>query len=62
MGSGALEYARLADVSGPVTDTDIYAALRSVKPAGTVIWTAIESHPPEAFLDENFRLDESTLN
>lgn len=62
LGAGAIEYARLADVSGAVTDADIYAAIRSVKPAGTVIWTNIETQPPEAFLDLDFRLDHSPLS
>lgn len=36
-------YATLTSVQGGVTDADILAAIASVKPAGTVIWTAIQS-------------------
>ncbi len=62
LGAGAIKYARQADMVGPVTDSDIYAAIRATKPAGTVIWTAIESQPPEAFLDLDFHLDQSPLS
>jgi hypothetical protein len=36
-------YGSLALIQGQVTDADIYAAIDSVKPVGTVIWTAIRS-------------------
>jgi len=37
------EYASLSMIIGQVTDADIYAAIDSVKPVGTVIWTTIKS-------------------
>lgn len=37
------EYAALSMVTGAVTDADIYAAIDSVKPAGTVVWARIAS-------------------
>lgn len=36
-------YGSLALIQGQVTDADIYAAIDSVKPVGTVIWTTIKS-------------------
>lgn len=39
-----------------VTNSDIYAAIESVRPAGTVIWVCIVSQ-----LDTSFVLDQSTL-
>lgn len=35
------EYASLSMIQGAVTDADIYAAVDSVKPVGTIIWTRI---------------------
>lgn len=37
------EYASLSMIIGQVTDADILAAIDSVKPVGTVIWTTIKS-------------------
>lgn len=37
------EYASLSMIIGQVTDADIYAAIDSVRPVGTVIWTTIKS-------------------
>jgi hypothetical protein len=34
-------YAALSDVVGPVTDTELYAAVASVVPAGVIAWTRI---------------------
>lgn len=36
-------YGSLRSIQGAVTDADIYAAIDSVKPAGTTVWTAISS-------------------
>lgn len=36
-------YGSLSMIQGQVTDADIYAAIDSVKPVGTVIWTTIQS-------------------
>lgn len=36
-------YGSLSMIQGQVTDADIYAAIDSVKPVGTVIWTTIKS-------------------
>lgn len=36
-------YASLSMIQGSVTDADIYAAIDSVKPVGTTIWTRITS-------------------
>lgn len=37
------EYAGLSMIQGQVLDADIYAAISSVKPVGTAIWTTIKS-------------------
>lgn len=37
------EYASLSMIQGQVSDADIYAAIDSVKPVGTVIWTTLQS-------------------
>lgn len=37
------EWASLASIQGAVTDSDIYAAIDSVAPAGTITWTRIQS-------------------
>lgn len=42
-GVGQIEYASLDMIQGAVTDADIYAAVDSVKPVGTIIWTRISS-------------------
>ena len=36
-------YGSMGMIQGAVTDADIYAAVDSVKPAGTIVWTAISS-------------------
>lgn len=38
-----LSYGTLSSIVGEVTDADIYAAVASVKPAGTIPWTSIQS-------------------
>lgn len=38
-----LEYANPSLIQGAVQDADIYAAIASVKPEGTIIWTKIQS-------------------
>lgn len=38
-----IEYASLDMIQGAVTDADLYAAVDSVKPAATIIWTRINS-------------------
>lgn len=38
-----IEYASPDMIAGTVTDADIYATISSVAPAGTLIWTRIES-------------------
>jgi hypothetical protein len=38
-----LEYVNPSITTGVVTDADIYAAIDSVKDAGTIIWTSIQS-------------------
>lgn len=37
------EYASMTMVSGGVTDSDIFAAIDAVKPAGTIVWTRISN-------------------
>lgn len=37
------DYAQLSQIQGAVTDADIYSAVDSVKPAATIIWTAIKT-------------------
>lgn len=37
------EYASLADIQGAITDADIYAAVNSVRPVATTMWTSIQS-------------------
>lgn len=43
------EYASLSMIQGSVQDADIYAAIDSVKPAGTIIWANIENNPAGPF-------------
>lgn len=40
-GRGTIAYGSLSQVVGPVTDADIYAAVESVRPAGTIAWVKI---------------------
>lgn len=61
--AAAMPYTALVTVFRPtlasglsVTDSDIYAAVESVRPAGTVLWVCILSP-----LDTTFVLDQSTL-
>lgn len=42
-GVGSIKYVSLSDVTGQVTDPDIYAAVDSVMPAGGIAWTKIVS-------------------
>lgn len=42
-GVGAIEYASQDMVQGAVTDADVYNAIDSVKPVGTIIWMKILS-------------------
>lgn len=37
------DYATLAESTSGITDADIYAAIDSVKPEGTIVWTRIRS-------------------
>mgnify|MGYP001549789462 CR=1 FL=1 len=37
------EYASLSDFNGGVSDSDIFAAIDAVKPAGTIVWTTIQN-------------------
>jgi hypothetical protein len=41
--NGPMFYASLADVSGPVTDADIYAAVTAVLPVATTAWMNISN-------------------
>ncbi len=45
-GVGAIEYAGLSLVQGQVTDSTIYGAITSAKPAATIMWTAITDAIP----------------
>lgn len=38
-----IEYGALSQVQGAVLDSDIYDAINSVRPAGTIMWTQIDS-------------------
>lgn len=40
------EYASLSMIQGGVADADIYAAIDSVKPVGTIVWTSIVQNLP----------------
>lgn len=42
-GSGQIEYASMSMIKGAVNDANIYAAVDSVKPVATVIWTKIQN-------------------
>lgn len=42
-GVGQIEYAGIGMTQGAVADSDIYAAIDSVKPAATIIWTRISN-------------------
>lgn len=37
------DYASISQIQGAVTDADIYAAINSVKPVGSILWTRIVS-------------------
>lgn len=37
------DYASITDVVGAISDADIYEAIDTVKPAGTTVWTRIDS-------------------
>jgi hypothetical protein len=37
------KYATLSEIVGAVTDSDIYAAIDSVKPAGVIVWTRLSN-------------------
>jgi len=41
-GAGQIEYASLSMIQQAIADADIYAAVDSVMPAGTIAWTAIK--------------------
>ena len=41
--TGQLEYASLSQVTNFISDADIYAAIDSVKPAATILWTRISN-------------------
>lgn len=60
-GVGAIEWATPSYVRGKVTDADIYAAIDATKPAGTLIWTSIQSGSIEEALDLDFLLDQSLM-
>lgn len=60
-GIGAVEWATPSFVRGEVTDADIYSVIDATKPAGTIIWTSIQSGSIEDQLDLNFLLDQSLL-
>lgn len=61
--SSQAEYAALSMVKNSVSDADIYAAIDSVKPAATILWTQIVSKnaAQHFYLGVNFRLGISTL-
>ncbi len=44
-GQGAIMWGSLAQVAGPVTDADVYAAVAGVIPEATIAWTAIGNAP-----------------
>lgn len=58
-GTGAFMYASPQFVDAEVTDQDIYRAIERSKPAGTIMWTSVQSHPIENRLDEDFITDGS---
>ncbi len=58
---GAVEYGDLSMMTGVISDNDIYAAIESVRPAGTVIWVSPQTVPPESFLDIDAIFDRSLL-
>ncbi|GGH14928.1 hypothetical protein GCM10007036_14570 [Alsobacter metallidurans] len=65
--ASALEYGQLSQIVGSVTDQDIYDAIESVKPAGTIVWTKIQNSPDAPLvlgprLDLDFVLDTSALS
>jgi hypothetical protein len=57
------EYASMSMVQQSVSDADIYAAVASVIPAGTIVWMRISADvpAPPTFLDSTFILDSGTL-
>lgn len=57
------EYADIGMMQTTVSDADIYAAIASVIPAGTIVWANISNDipPPPVFLDSTFILDQSIV-
>lgn len=55
------QYADQSMIQNTISDSDIMAAIDSVKPAGTIIWTQILSNPNMSVLDIGFVLDKSSL-
>jgi hypothetical protein len=60
-GSGLIEYGSLSMIQGAVTDADIYAAVASVIPEGTIAWMEISNPSPSSagagFGAEGFGVD-----
>lgn len=57
-GTGQAEYTNPSMILGAITDADIYAAIDSVKPAATIIWTRITNYTANA----SAYTDEAGLN
>lgn len=57
------EYASLSMVQSAVSDADIYAAIDSVKPVATILWTQINSQLPARhyYLGVDFVIGTSTI-
>ena len=58
-GVGAFMWSSPQFVDAEVTDQDIFDAIERSKPAGTIMWTSIQSDPIEDRLDDDFLTDGS---
>lgn len=58
-----VDYATLSQVANSVSDLDIYAAIDSVKPAGTIAWVRITPNPitPPKHIGRDFVMGKSSL-
>jgi len=59
-GQGAIEYVGLKQITGPISDAQIYATADDTKAAGTLMWTDIESTDLEFFVD-SARVDQARV-
>lgn len=59
-GAGSIEYVGVKQITGPISDAQIYATADDTKAAGTLMWTDIESTDNEFFVD-SARVDQAKV-